>query len=77
MLDRKTGVRRERGTKGHGSGHFRLRLMKNLWLFHSTFLALLNSDVLKFLNLTTYDNLLNLISKLLNIHNEDFLGHKL
>lgn len=50
---------------------------KTYGCFTQHFLALLNSNVLKFLKLTIYDNLLNLISKLLNIHNEDFLGHVL
>lgn len=50
---------------------------KTYGCFTQHFLALLNSNVLKFLKLTIYDNLLNLISKLLNIHNEDFLGHTL
>lgn len=48
---------------------------KTYGCFTPHFLALPNSTALKFLKLTICDTLLNLISKLLNIHNEDFLGH--
>lgn len=42
--------------------------------FTQRFSALLNNNVFKFLKLTIYDNLLNLISKLLNTYTEDFFG---
>lgn len=78
------GVNIEQEAWGEGGKRERRRMemgilgsgwWKTYGCFTPHFLALPNSTVLKFLKLTICDTLLNLISKLLNIHNEDFLGH--